>query len=353
MSTTRGASAITTPTFDAILGGGASLLVIAVLFILPPQFVAPVMARAFLPLSVLLNWPHFTASYHLLYSTPGAASKHPYATKYVPAFLIAYAVVATAAYSRAPILLQALHTVATMYLAWHYTGQTWGTMSAFAQTAGLRFDDTARRLIGANLIALLAWHATWSARLIYRLIGPTLFASIYAAVTVVAVLSVAAGLAGLWRFRRLEGRLPARVWLPWLALHAWYAMFYRGEIYWIQFAQMSHAAQYLIFPARVSANREELRSGLPWTAGRATAYSALLLVSGVFAFGLLPKIVDFLAAWGSVPLREGVAGLVVADILVIHHYFIDGCIWKLGDPEVRRDLLRHLPSPAFSKPKSR
>ena len=74
MSTTRGASAITTPTFDAILGGGASLLVIAVLFILPPQFVAPVMARAFLPLSVLLNWPHLTASYHLLYSSPCAAS---------------------------------------------------------------------------------------------------------------------------------------------------------------------------------------------------------------------------------------------------------------------------------------
>lgn len=344
----RGTSAITTPTLDAVLGGGASLFVIAVLFILPPQFVAPVMARAFLPLSVLLNWPHFTASYHLLYTTPGAMSKHPYATKYVPAFLISYALVATAVHNRAPILLQVLHTVATMYLAWHYTGQTWGTMSAFAQTAGLRFDATARRLIGINLIALLAWHATWSASLIYRLIGPTLFNAIYAAVTVVAVLSVAAGLAGLWRFRQLEGRLPARVWLPWLAIHAWYAMFYRGEIYWVQFAQMSHAAQYLAFPTRVSANREEINSGLPWTAGRAAAYAGLLLVSGVFAFGLLPKIADFLAAWSSAPLREGVAGLVVADILVIHHYFIDGCIWKLGDPEVRRDLLRHLPAPAAS-----
>lgn len=342
----RRPAAIATPALDALLGGGASLLVIAVLLVLTPRLVAPVMAQAFLPLSVLLNWPHFAASYHLLYGTPGAAAKHPYAAKYVPALLIAYAAVAMALHGRAPILLQALHAAAAMYLAWHYTGQAWGAMSAFARIEGLRFDDAARRLIGANLVALLAWHATWSASIIYQLIGPALFNPIYGAVTAVAAMSAAAGLAGLWRIRRIEGRLPARVWLPWAAIHAWYAMFYRGEIYWVLIAQLSHAAQYLIFPARVAANREAASSGRLWTAGRAAAYAGLLIVTGVLLFGLLPRLAGLLLAWSSVPLRDGVAALVVSDILVIHHYFIDGCIWKLGDPEVRRDLLRHLPEPA-------
>jgi hypothetical protein len=26
----------------------------------------------------------------------------------------------------------------------------------------------------------------------------------------------------------------------------------------------------------------------------------------------------------------------------IHHYFIDGCLYKLRNPEVRRDLFAHL-----------
>jgi len=99
----------------------------------------------------------------------------------VPAFLVVYALAAMAAFGRAPILLQALHSAAAMYLAWHYTGQTWGTMAAFASTTGLRFDATARRLIGVNLVALLVWHATWSAQLLYRLLGSALFNPIYAA----------------------------------------------------------------------------------------------------------------------------------------------------------------------------
>jgi hypothetical protein len=338
----RSVGAIVSPTLDALLGGGASLIAIAVIFVLPTHVASSWWAQAFLPLSVLLNWPHFAASYHLLYTMPGAAAKHPFATKYVPVLLIAYATVAILVYSRAPILLQAFHSVAAMYLAWHYTGQAWGAMATFAHTEGLRFDALARRLIGANLIALLAWHATWSANLIHRMIGPSLFNPIYAVVSAVAVASAVAGLAGLWRMRRLEGRLPARVWLPWLAIHAWYAMFYRGELFWVQLVQMSHAAQYLGFPARVVANREEQGSGLPWTARRAATYAGLLVGTGVFAFWLLPKAADVLATWSSVPLKEGVAGLIVGDILVIHHYFVDGCIWKLGDREVRRDLFWHL-----------
>lgn len=341
------ARGIVSPGFDALLGGGASVAALAVLFALPARMVDPWMTKAFLPLSVLLNWPHFAASYHLLYTTPGAASKHPFAAKYVPLGLLAYAAAAILLYGRAPILLQALHAVAAMYLAWHYTGQTWGTMSAFAGTEGLRFDAQARRLIGLNLLALLAWHATWSASLIHRLIGPALFAPIYATVTALAVASTVAGLAGLWRLRQTEGRLPAQVWLPLLALHGWYAAFYHGEIFWVQLAQLSHAAQYLIFPARVRANREEKATGRPWAAASAAGYAALLVGLGVLGFWLLPGAANHLAAWVSAPLGKGIAGVVVADLLVIHHYFIDGCIWKLGDPEVRRDLLRHLPA---SKP---
>jgi hypothetical protein len=34
----------------------------------------------------------------------------------------------------------------------------------------------------------------------------------------------------------------------------------------------------------------------------------------------------------------------------IHHYFIDGCLYKLRNPEVRRDLFAHLKSPQTERP---
>lgn len=33
-----------------------------------------------------------------------------------------------------------------------------------------------------------------------------------------------------------------------------------------------------------------------------------------------------------------------AACIAIHHYFIDGAVWKLSNPKVRRELLSHLDS---------
>jgi hypothetical protein len=34
--------------------------------------------------------------------------------------------------------------------------------------------------------------------------------------------------------------------------------------------------------------------------------------------------------------------LVITSAVSIHHYVVDGCIWKVGKPDVRRRLLAHL-----------
>jgi hypothetical protein len=32
-------------------------------------------------------------------------------------------------------------------------------------------------------------------------------------------------------------------------------------------------------------------------------------------------------------------------LINIHHFFIDGCVWKISTPEVKKDLFRHLVKP--------
>ena len=40
-----------------------------------------------------------------------------------------------------------------------------------------------------------------------------------------------------------------------------------------------------------------------------------------------------------------VTALSLLAFLNIHHYFTDGVMWKLRNPEVRQDLFGHLPAP--------
>jgi hypothetical protein len=33
---------------------------------------------------------------------------------------------------------------------------------------------------------------------------------------------------------------------------------------------------------------------------------------------------------------------ILVALINIHHFFIDGCVWKISTPEVKKDLFRHL-----------
>lgn len=336
------ARALSLPALDAAAAGGAGLGALVLLSFVEPGAAAAMLTRWFVPLSLALNWPHFMASYHILYTTPGAVKRHPYASLVVPAGLALYALAAVLLYARWPWLLRAFHAASGIYLAWHYAGQTWGTMSTFAHLEGLRFEATVRGLIRANLTFLLAWHAWWAAGVLVPVVGPERFEAVYQALSALAALSSLAGAVGLGMLRKAAGRLPSRVVLPWLVLNAGYVLLYRFPLqaYWVQIIQLAHAFQYLPFPLRVQANRDGGEAG----AGRTAAYYAALAASGAVAFHFLPKLAE--AAAGPLALfpegKAGLAGLAILDLLVIHHYFVDGCIWKLGDPDVRRDLFAHL-----------
>jgi hypothetical protein len=36
---------------------------------------------------------------------------------------------------------------------------------------------------------------------------------------------------------------------------------------------------------------------------------------------------------------------MIISAIALHHYFIDGALYKLRNPDVRRDLFAHLPRP--------
>ena len=144
---------------------------------------------------------------------------------------------------------------------------------------------------------------------------------------------------GFWSAaRRHPGRLIFRSWLPWVATFGWYLLIYwHPHMFFV--LQIAHALQYLAFPLRVERNQyEPLHSPDKRQALRHTFfYYVILVLIGAVVFDGLK-----LSTASADPKSQ--LSLLFSVAINIHHYFIDGVIWKIRRPEVRKALFGHLES---------
>ncbi len=346
-------SSILSPVVDLLCVGGLSLIVFVPLLLSGRTDLVFIGAGAQAWIATLINMPHFMASYRIVYRSREMILRHKWATIYVPAIMLAYMVVALWQAQTSPVLVIVFISVSSAYLAWHYTGQVWGMMASYAYLGGTSFDTTERRLVRTSLRILLAWQVTWF--LYTQLRDPSPVRPLYYLISAGTVVAFVIGLIGLARMRKRTGKLPpARALVAWVALFVWYAVMARDPkaIFWIQIA---HAIQYLSFPIRVEMNRTLAGAK---SAARAsgrfalhmTLYGAgLLLVSYVMA-QVVPG--SAMSAVGNIFGEEPgkVAPILILMFINIHHYFTDGVIWKISNPEVRKELFAHVQPTAATKP---
>ena len=289
-----------------------------------------------------INMPHFMASYRLVYRDRQTILQHRWASMYVPILLLVAigAAILEAQYSTAGVVI--IISVASAYLAWHYTGQVWGMMASYAWLEGVSFTPAERNLVRTSLRILLAWHVTWF--LYTQLRDPTKIRPAYLLISGGTVIAFALGATGLLRMWRRTGVIPpARTLIAWGAIFVWYAVMARDPkaIFWIQIA---HALQYLSFPIRVEMNRTA--ASQPTSRRRMiehmVLYGLLLLgVSVVIAQVVPGRAMDAVAnVFGEQPGR--VTPVLLLMFLNIHHYFTDGVMWKISNPDVRKALFAHV-----------
>jgi hypothetical protein len=250
-------------------------------------------------------------------------------------------VIAVLTAEQSKILLIAFFAVASAYLAWHYTGQVWGMMASYAHLGGVRFEKTERLLVRTSLRILLVWHVMWFLRTAVR--DPSGVDPLYRLMGAATIVAFALGVAGLWMLRGRTGQLPpARAVIAWVAIFVWYGALARWGLPALLLVQLFHAIQYLEFPARVELNRAERKS-----AGRVVshfaAYIALLVLASTGVLLVVPgPAMSVMANLLGAPSTT-VAPVLILYFINIHHYFTDGVIWKISDPEVRKELFAHVP----------
>ncbi|MCH2600897.1 MAG: hypothetical protein MKZ94_15915, partial [Pirellulales bacterium] len=124
-----------------------------------------------------------------------------------------------------------------------------------------------------------------------------------------------------------------------VAIYMWYFVIlsYHDVVGVMVFVQLAHALQYLVVTTRVEANVATAKRGTSGVLFSLLVYT-ILLATGYLVLEL-PGVVG-MKVETAVAYHSFVEMLVVS--INLHHFFVDGAIWKISNPAVRKDLFAHL-----------
>ncbi|HXW61779.1 MAG TPA: tetratricopeptide repeat protein [Candidatus Acidoferrales bacterium] len=330
------------PWLDLLVGCGAwSAPLLAVATWITPAHVHP-WTVAFYALAIVFNYPHFMATIYRAYHTRDSFEKYKIFTLHVTLL-----VVLTGVFLHAwPRLLPWVFTLYICWSPWHYTGQNYGLLMMFARRSGAVVARSEQRWIRAAFVAsywmLLASFETAgsSDRLVLSMGLPARF-TLWLRLGLGALFAVFVFLG----FRPLVAKsslsavaapiLLAFTQFLWFVLPTLLELRSTYQIPQTQYSSgilaVLHSAQYLWVTSYYQQREAKAAGQSEW---RMVGYFLTLIAGGIALFIPGPWLVSYLLRF------DFTTSLLIFTALVnIHHFILDGAVWKLRDSRVAELLL--------------
>ncbi len=327
---------------DLVVGCGAwSLPLLALVYVVGSQHDTGI-TLAFYVLSVFCNYPHYFATIYRAYRTKAEISKYKIFTLHATVLLLLTAVFVHWSPMWAPIFF----TIYVTWSPWHYTGQNFGIAMMFARRNGATPSRADRNWLWAAfaasyLMILLTLH-TGPSEEPYILSMNFAQGSVNAVSVVLLAIFVVGSVRGMWPLVRASGAramvAPLTVlstqflWfvVPSLLVGVFGATLKRTS-YSVGVLAFMHCAQYLWITSYYAKREAEAGHGRwrPWV------YALSLVAGGVALFLPGPWLVSYALRYDFTS-----SFLIFSALVNIHHFFVDGAIWKLRDGRVASLLLR-------------
>jgi hypothetical protein len=301
-------------------------------------------------LVLIVNHPHFIASYRLAYGQGGRfVRRYWFQLILVPVVLLALFVVAYVGLRTRPgqgrLLMGALVSLMLFTVGWHYSKQAYGATMVQARYEGYRLSAWERRWFKLSLFSV--WWVSFARNNIearvhdfhgfqYRTLGLPSFT--YLAASFVNIVCAVAVICILVRRYRSSRQLPSSTLLaPIVALHLWWLpVFYQYEFYMF-LVPLFHSLQYLAFVHRIEHQKQATTPGRSAPFRKSIIFLAIVLV-GFLAFELVPNTLD--VTLGTHALWKAFFFYAAFSILInVHHYFIDNVLWRFENDMVKRYLV--------------
>ncbi len=303
-------------------------------------------AAVFYSLALVANYPHYMATIYRAYGATARAAHRAY-TVYGTGVLVALGVLAHADVRLLPVLF----TAYVVWSPWHYSGQNFGLLLMFAKRGHLTVAPAARRQLRvafvASYVMLLAAfnEGPSSDPVVLSLALPATITRLVGGLAgVVFLVCGATSLVPLWRSG--PARVTAAPLLLFLTQGLWFVApvaiaWLTGTVspqtrYSSGILALMHSAQYL-WITQYFARREQGRAFAAWR------YWGAVMLGGMALFLPVPWLASYVA---HVDFTASV--LIVTAVVNLHHFMIDGVVWKLRDPSVARALTAPHGAPVVS-----
>jgi hypothetical protein len=340
----RGARYFVSGWVDAALVGGLSILAGLVFWGLDARgHPDPVPGLAFW-LGWLVNWPHFSASTYRLYHSKSNIAQYPVTAIGIP-FLMLAAVIGS---FRSPIVVApALVKLFLLWSPFHFMGQSLGITLLYARRSGFPVGRLDRAVYSGF------FYASYLSVVVSKEVDPApgVFGGVLyprlglpgwmATASQIAVILYGGLLILLIGRTALAARrpIPLILLLPAVTQLVWFELGRRVSSY-DAMVPFFHALQYLLIAWAMQLKERLAASGAAGSKAfvlwESSKWYLLNLVGGALLFGLLPRMATQLGF----PLNFTQPVLFAA--IQIHHFFVDGVIWKLRNPNVANPLLFRL-----------
>jgi len=297
---------------------------------------------AFYFLALLFNYPHFMATVYRAYHSYSEFAKYRVFTVHIALLLALAGVLAHLWYPLVPWIF----TLYICWSPWHYTGQNFGLLMMFARRFQLGVTPVERRALHLSFVAsfvmlMLSFHTGASNDALILSLGLPAKFTLPARALLAFFFVVAGGWALVSMARRNGLRAilaPATLAVTqflWFLLPALIELVSGQEVAQTRYSSgilaVLHSAQYLWITSYYQ-RREASASGVSgWTF---SGYVLTLIAGGIALFipgpWMVSRIfhVDFAASF-----------LTFTALVNIHHFFLDGALWKLRDSRIAALLL--------------
>jgi tetratricopeptide (TPR) repeat protein len=302
------------------------------------------MSLAFYALTLVANNPHYMATIYRAYRTKEDFSRYRIFTLHLTVLLVLTAVAAHWSVKLLPVL----YTIYLTWSPWHYAGQNFGIALMFARRNEIEITRGERNALYAAFVAsfamiFLGFHSVAAAGNDPYLLNLGIPVSVARVGTALALgVFVSGGLYALVQMGQRAGwrKLVAPTTL-YLTQGLWFVLPLTLQMvaglqaplarYSTGVLAFMHSAQYLWITSYYAKREAEARPGGHW---RPLAYFGVLIVGGIALFVPGPWLVS------TVLHRDFTTSFFVfASLVNIHHFILDGAIWKLRDGRIAAMLL--------------
>lgn len=329
---------------DFFFIGGSSFLLFFLFVLFYTDLRTPEVISAAVMLAWIINWPHFSMSTYRLYQSQSNTKQYPI-TAYIIPFVVLGGVFMSFAYPTlvAPYFVK-------LFLLWspyHFSGQTIGITLIYAMRCGVKLNTWERKILavfvfGTFFLSTIRAEVSRSGFQYYGVEYPSIGVPEWLATAAEYGMWIAVILFSFsviyWCISH-KRIIPAIVILPAATQYLWFVQ----AVYmpsFQEFVPLFHSLQYILVAWGLQLKEKMDLNNIPpskkYAITETIRWFSLNVAGGAVLFYMLPKIGVAFGYTGYFSIAIFFAAIQ------IHHFFVDGVIWKLKNKTVSHPLSMHV-----------